>query len=65
MVQWHLEKAVVVYLNAPQQGFPITLDRTGTKAATYFQNGYLLHWQTAIAKIYIPLRCKHRINRTI
>jgi len=51
MVQWHLEKAVAVY-DWLQQKFPKRLIELGQRLQLTPE--HLLHWQTAIAKIYIP-----------
>jgi beta-phosphoglucomutase len=51
MVQWHLEKAVVVY-DWLQQNFPDRL--TELEQRLQITSEHLQHWQTAIAKIYIP-----------
>jgi len=51
MVQWHLEKAVAVY-DWLQQNFP---DRSlELRQKLQLTSEHLQHWQTAIAKIYIP-----------
>jgi beta-phosphoglucomutase len=51
MVQWHLEKAVVVY-DWLQQNFPDHL--TELEQRLQITSEHLQHWQTAIANIYIP-----------
>jgi beta-phosphoglucomutase len=51
MVQWHLEKAVAVY-DWLQQNFPDRSLELGQRLQ--LTSEHLLHWQTAIAKIYIP-----------
>ena len=51
MVQWHLEKAVAIY-KWLQQKFPDCLIELGQRLQ--LTSEHLQHWQTAIAKIYIP-----------